>query len=634
MRLFAGACSALALCQAVAGVAVDVSASISAATASTRPLVQPDAGCRERSFDLTLSWEDHAPDGFSRKMALVNGQFPGPLIEIDEGDVVKVLVHNTMPYNTTVHFHGIEMADTNWSDGVPGLTQRQIPPGKSFLYQWKATQYGSYWYHAHERGQLDDGLLGPLTIRAKPHRARPFSQIANSTKQLQAMLAAEAASRPLVLSDYRHVTSVDGWAIEIAAGIETPCYDAVLVNGKGRVDCWSAAKRQALLTPTQQALLALGNETSLTAKGCLSANIIGNVLADPSLPKNLSAVPPGIFDVCTPTEHELATIDIARPVSTDAWAAFDVIGAFGLLTGMFAIDGHPLWVYAVDGAYIDPMQVDAIEITNGARYSVLVPVSPLDGNYTIRFASDAAAQSITGFANLVVRNSRSKSHTPIPESTVTPFINDVGTNTSSGVVYFDQAAMQAFPPDADVRNSPVAANRTVVLGIRVAGASYNWALNSTAYPMQLDNDTPLLFQPDPVDEGNNVTLTTYMDEWIDIVFQALSFPMPPHPIHKHGNKMWLLGSGEGVFNYSTVAEALQYIPASFNMETPPKRDTLATPAATTGPAWMVIRYHVTNPGAWFLHCHIQSHLMGGMAVAIQDGIDQWPSVPPYYRNYI
>jgi hypothetical protein len=39
-----------------------------------------------------------------------------------------------------------------------------------------------------------------------------------------------------------------------------------------------------------------------------------------------------------------------------------------------------------------------------------------------------------------------------------------------------------------------------------------------------------------------------------------------------------------------------------------------------------------NPGAWMLHCHIQSHLSGGMAMVILDGTDVWPDVPDEYRN--
>jgi FtsP/CotA-like multicopper oxidase with cupredoxin domain len=58
------------------------------------------------SFDLTLTWEKHAPDGFARDMILVNGQYPGPLLDIKQGQHVTVNIHNKMPFNTSVHFHG------------------------------------------------------------------------------------------------------------------------------------------------------------------------------------------------------------------------------------------------------------------------------------------------------------------------------------------------------------------------------------------------------------------------------------------------------------------------------------------------------------------------------------------------
>jgi len=65
---------------------------------------------KPRSFDLTLTWEKHAPDGFEKKMILTNGQFPGPLLEINYGDDVAVTVHNKMPFNTKVHYHGTHPA--------------------------------------------------------------------------------------------------------------------------------------------------------------------------------------------------------------------------------------------------------------------------------------------------------------------------------------------------------------------------------------------------------------------------------------------------------------------------------------------------------------------------------------------
>jgi len=41
-------------------------------------------------FPVTLTWAKGAPDGFSRDMIFMNGQFPGPELNIDEGDAVEV----------------------------------------------------------------------------------------------------------------------------------------------------------------------------------------------------------------------------------------------------------------------------------------------------------------------------------------------------------------------------------------------------------------------------------------------------------------------------------------------------------------------------------------------------------------
>ncbi len=69
------------------------------------------------------------------------------------------------------------MYNTPWSDGVPGVTQRQIPSGDSFVYKWTATQYGSYWYHAHQRGLLGDGQFGPIVIHPQRGVKGPWKKI-------------------------------------------------------------------------------------------------------------------------------------------------------------------------------------------------------------------------------------------------------------------------------------------------------------------------------------------------------------------------------------------------------------------------------------------------------------------------
>lgn len=159
------------------------------------------------------------------------------------------------------------MENTPWSDGVPGVTQRQILPGGSFIYKWTATQYGEYWYHAHHKGQLDDGQYGPLIIHPRKDRPKPFGLISKDQSAIDAMEKAAAEIKPLMLSDWRNINSYESWDIEIAASTELPCFDSLLINGQGKVDCWPAEKLASLLNPTQMALLSVKNLTSLTPKG-------------------------------------------------------------------------------------------------------------------------------------------------------------------------------------------------------------------------------------------------------------------------------------------------------------------------------------------------------------------------------
>jgi len=81
------------------------------------------------------------------------------------------------------------------------------------------------------------------------------------------MEKAEESVQPLIFSDFRHVTSAEGWDIQVASGIETPCYDSFLINGKGSVDCMAPEKIASLLRPGQQGVLQLANITAFSAKG-------------------------------------------------------------------------------------------------------------------------------------------------------------------------------------------------------------------------------------------------------------------------------------------------------------------------------------------------------------------------------
>ena len=96
-----------------------------------------------------------------------NGRVHGPTIEAVEGDRVRIYVTNKLPEATTIHWHGILLP--NGMDGVGGLTQRAIPPGETFRYEFTLWQHGSFMYHSHhdEMTQMALGLVGLFVIHPR-----------------------------------------------------------------------------------------------------------------------------------------------------------------------------------------------------------------------------------------------------------------------------------------------------------------------------------------------------------------------------------------------------------------------------------------------------------------------------------
>ncbi len=99
-----------------------------------------------------------------------NGQSPGPTIEVVEGDRVRIFVTNKLPEHTSVHWHGLRVP--NGMDGVTGLTQPGIAPGKTFVYEFTATRAGTFMYHPHadEMTQMAMGMMGFWVTHPKDYR--------------------------------------------------------------------------------------------------------------------------------------------------------------------------------------------------------------------------------------------------------------------------------------------------------------------------------------------------------------------------------------------------------------------------------------------------------------------------------
>lgn len=95
------------------------------------------------------------------------GTSPGPTLRVTQGDLVEVVVTNHLNVPTTIHWHGIDL--DNADDGVAGVTQNAILPGKTYTYRFIAKDAGTYWYHSHEApaDQIPKGLYGTVVIQPK-----------------------------------------------------------------------------------------------------------------------------------------------------------------------------------------------------------------------------------------------------------------------------------------------------------------------------------------------------------------------------------------------------------------------------------------------------------------------------------
>lgn len=124
---------------------------------------------RAHEFDQTFV------DGLVARVWGFNGVGAGAVIEAVEGDRIRIYVTNALGAPTAVHWHGVILP--SGMDGVGGLTQPNIPPGETWVYEFTLVQHGTLMFHAHhdEMTQMALGLTGLFIVH--PRRpARPVDR--------------------------------------------------------------------------------------------------------------------------------------------------------------------------------------------------------------------------------------------------------------------------------------------------------------------------------------------------------------------------------------------------------------------------------------------------------------------------
>ncbi|KFY50431.1 hypothetical protein V496_09340 [Pseudogymnoascus sp. VKM F-4515 (FW-2607)] len=579
---------------------------------------------------LRFTWAEGAPNGQSRELIYTNGQFPGPPLIFTEGDHVEITVINDMPRNITVHWHGLSLPGTPWSDGVIGLSQTPILSGGEFVYKFIADPVGTHWYHSHERMSLTDGLYGAILIKPKKDQVGLWSQISSNKEDIKAMSKAAKDPQFMVVSDWSRFTSVEYWKANEEAGLLIFCVDSILVNGVGAVYCPTMEMLDAETNPGVRES-AFGPDDHVSDKGCLPflLPIEGgpwNYTQHPEL------IPPHLQDGCVPSTGQNATIEVD---AADGWVSLNFVAAATIAQFTFSIDEHDFWLYEIDGNYVHPQKFVAAVMSAGETFSVMVKLDKKPGTYTIRLPDSGGTQVISAFANMVYKGSNDTSPTEPYVSYGGLPLNEVAENNSFIPYELDTDHMVPWPAQAPY-DGPADEEYLLVLG-RVASA-YNYTMNTKAmYPVNFQADNPLIFNPNATlgTADEDLVIRTKNGSWVDIILQVSTLPGDQaafeHFIHKHGSKTWRIGLGQGTWNYSSVAEARLERPQDFNLVNPGLRDTWITAFSQGGGYWSVLRYQVNNPGPWLFHCHVELHVMGGMSLAILDGVDKWPEVPPEYQ---
>ncbi|KAF8607356.1 hypothetical protein BDV93DRAFT_520227 [Ceratobasidium sp. AG-I] len=502
-----------------------------------------------RTYDWVVSTITGAPDGYYRPMLVVNGQYPGPTIEANDGDTIIVNVQNDMSLGTTIHWHGLYQQGTPWMDGPAGVTQCPIPAGSSFTYQFTINgQYGTYWWHAHASTQLADGIHGPLIIHS------PDDPLKRGVDYDEDQI--------LVVADWYHDTSaVITEALLSSAGykgsIAAPSPNSAMFNGHGTWDCATYGNSSTCFTQT---------------------------------PLEIQVVPNKKYRF--------------RLINSASHAMF-----------WYSIDGHTLNVTEADdtGIYSEANSaLHRLKFHNGQRYSVIVDTSvgSVGDAYWMRAEMNTACLTTLpdDFANTTFAIIR--------------YVDEVGssTATTNEPTTSDWTDVMTTCTDLDtsslvpiiVKDAPTSVAQRGIFDTAFSLAIVNGELDA-GFAVNGTKFKDLVYQPvlmtvnagGSVNSSNVASITFTESDTADIIINNMDTGID-HPYHLHGMTFWIVGEGSGLLTLEN-AQTLTY-----NTTNPIRRDTHVIPANS----WAVLRFEATNPGVWFMHCHIDWHLAHGFAAVV------------------
>ncbi|XP_052176781.1 laccase-13-like isoform X2 [Diospyros lotus] len=489
----------------------------------------------------------------TQNIITVNGQYPGPTLEVRNGDTLVVKVINSAQYNATIHWHGIRQMGTPWADGPEYVTQCPIQPGAAYTYHFTVkNQEGTLWWHAHSRW-LRATVFGALIIYPKLGVSYPFPQ---PTTEI-----------PILLGEWWNSDPMDVLRQALFTGAAPNVSDAYTINGQPG-DLYRCSNRVA-----NHKLTVVGADAAYTMPFTTRTLMLG-----PGQTTNVLLTADQ-----TPGRYYIA----ARAYASARNAQFDNTTATAILEYKSALCS------ARKGFLSKPTlpQLPAYNDTATVAAFTTQFRSPSNVKVPIEIDEDLFLTVGLGFVNC---NPGPQCQGP-NNTRFAASMNNVSfvlPSTTSLLQAYYQGIPGVFTTDFPAV-PPIKFDYTG----SVSRALWQPTFGTKLYRLKFGSRVQIVLQDTAI------------------------FSTEDHPIHLHGYHFYVIAQGFG--NYDSGQET-----ANFNLIDPPKRNTIDVPAG----GWAVIRFVADNPGAWLMHCHIDSHLTWGLATVflVENGAGQLQSIesPP------
>jgi FtsP/CotA-like multicopper oxidase with cupredoxin domain len=517
------------------------------------------------------------PDGVFRPMVAINGQFPGPLIECNEGDTLVIEVDNQSVNATSLHFHGLFQNGTNFMDGTTGVTQCPIAPKRKFRYEFTITgQSGTYYYHGHQAVQASDGLYGPLVVHSR------------NEKKLQQI--PYSSDRVVMLQDHYHDLSSSLLVSALEPGSEqSPIPNGALMNGMNRQDCSTVPHR--MCDNSTAALPSFG----LTANANHRLRFI-----------NVGAF--AWFQV-TVDEHQFA---ITEADGTDIIPAFET-----------SLTISPAQRYSMilntNQSSADAFWLRARMLTHCWKNPDLPGRGAEEVKAVIRYTSTSRIKMKTVNAQPSSRNWNQRMEVQCKDMNTTsyipvfyeppPAVADHTYYLHSSLEIDDWRLERGFFNKSTFRpNLQDPTLHRTIEGLSGSNETFNSmrtkdGVNGVSYDIKND----FLIQ------HNDVKV-------VDLVIR--NFDEGNHPMHLHGHKFWVLGQGHGMFTgYESIGLQAEGKGPLKGQEQGLSNLIRRDVATAEGFGWLALRFVADNPGVWAFHCHMAWHSEAGLVMQFLSRMD-------------